>query len=466
MAKASPVPQLKLPKRFEILERDAKTSGIEIKDIVERVDAAADRIQTILRFVRDGGTGQFEVFYGDSGSGKTTFLRTLPKFFEGVSINIIPRTVRLIDIAEYIRGTKPVDPMLPLYVIDGRDNASVTPGEADDFFESLRLLFREAEGQVLVVWPMTKGDTAKLLAESAWKIGADSVAAVDTKGLYNFVGLDKSKYYSVANITAQSLTGDGLEAFSLPQVRVQPILQEVDTIGAFYARLEQESAKIRNQTWDLLKERTRPRVWIILAGDEVDSVDLTVTGLTQGRKTRVDIELLIDYLDDRSNEAAYLSEWRKRRSDIAFLMRTLDVRLLSLPPNAALSAVRCFGTEITKGALRKQSENREGCIDTLRKTWLYKSLLEEVGGASATLTYGRKPSKETEEEYRRVQQQAASNDKGLNKALGLAIKATLEADGYAAIEVTTEKRNIKGTFLQPDIQIKVSDAEVICIEPT
>ena len=64
-----------------------------------------------------------------------------------------------------------------------------------------------------------------------------------------------------------------------------------------------------------------------------------------------------------------------------------------------------------------------------------------------------------------MQKQAASDDKGLNKALGLAISASLESDGIKA-EVRTEKRSIGGTTLQPDIQIILSDADIICIEPT
>jgi len=77
-------PKLRLPKRFEALEREAKNTGADISQIVQRIDSATARIETLVRQVRDGGLGRFELFLGKSGSGKTTFFKTLGHFFEGI----------------------------------------------------------------------------------------------------------------------------------------------------------------------------------------------------------------------------------------------------------------------------------------------------------------------------------------------------------------------------------------------
>jgi hypothetical protein len=198
---------------------------------------------------------------------------------------------------------------------------------------------------VLVVWPVTKQDTCDGLREIAWEIGAESVVSLDTKGVYRFTGMPADKYLGVAETTAKSLNGDGLESFGISKQAAETLAVDAGTISKFYTRLEEESARIRGATWDILKEKIRPKVWVVLVGDDSKHVESTVIGLTQGRKTKVDIELLIDYLDDKKNEAIYLEEWRKRRTQVAFLMRTLDVRLLPLPPNAAVAAIRAFGTE-------------------------------------------------------------------------------------------------------------------------
>src|SRR5688572_5560775 len=84
--KSDTLPKLVLPKRFEILQQNSEEAGLDVKDIVQRVDAAAGRIDALLRRVHSSGGGLFEVFLGKSGSGKTTFLSTLPKFFERVVV--------------------------------------------------------------------------------------------------------------------------------------------------------------------------------------------------------------------------------------------------------------------------------------------------------------------------------------------------------------------------------------------
>ena len=70
-------PVLLLPKRYEALQEQAESKHASIAKIVYRVDDAATRVEDLLRQVRDGGIGRFEVFLGKSGSGKTTFFRTL-----------------------------------------------------------------------------------------------------------------------------------------------------------------------------------------------------------------------------------------------------------------------------------------------------------------------------------------------------------------------------------------------------
>jgi ABC-type Fe3+/spermidine/putrescine transport system ATPase subunit len=97
------VENLRLPKRYEALEREAQENEADLARIVHRVDAAAERVETLLRQVRDGGLGRFELFLGQSGSGKTTFFKTLTQFFDGTSVEYIPSNVPLIDIPDYIR---------------------------------------------------------------------------------------------------------------------------------------------------------------------------------------------------------------------------------------------------------------------------------------------------------------------------------------------------------------------------
>jgi hypothetical protein len=65
----------------------------------------------------------------------------------------------------------------------------------------------------------------------------------------------------------------------------------------------------------------------------------------------------------------------------------------------------------------------------------------------------------------RVQKNANKIDKKLNQALGKLIVKALESDNINA-KIEVEKQNIIGSNMQPDIQIKIDNKKVICLEPT
>ena len=109
----------------------------------------------------------------------------------------------------------------------------------------MRPLFREQVGQVVLIWPITATEEAKVIADAAWEIGRDSIVDVISHGLYSFAGLSKSQYYEVADLTVRNLIpSETLESFGLTEDKVQSQLALSDTIGEFYSRLEAESQKI------------------------------------------------------------------------------------------------------------------------------------------------------------------------------------------------------------------------------
>ncbi len=460
------LPKLVLPKRFEILEDEARARSVDVTQIVEKVESAAARIELLLRRVRDGGTGQFEVFYGETGTGKTTFLRTLPKFFHGVTITRISDEVALAEIPEFIRKRQAVrSKAMAIYIVDNRDNAKLLRDEAEEFCERLRVLFREPAGRVLVVWPVTRQATRDLLAQVAWATGGESVVSVDSRGAYEFQGLPKSRYYDVANLTVENLTGETLETFGVTRAETEDILIDSSTIGTFFALLEEYASATRERTWEILREKVKPKVWILVSGDDERYLEGTLARLSQGTKARIDIERILTHLDDPQKQANYLTEWRNRRKDVAFILRTLDVRILPVPPNVALAAVRGFGTAKIQGPLLKKTDRKDNCCETLMKSRLYKSILEDLGAAPQPHISGKPHGKKVADEYNRVQRTASITDKPLNRALGKALEYALRKDGFNH-SVVIEKRSLPGTTLQPDIQIIKDNGEIICLEPT
>jgi hypothetical protein len=461
------IPHLTLPRRYEKLEKAAREKNVDVTTIVVPVEREAQRVDTLLRYVRDGGTGQFEVFFGPTGSGKTTFLRTLPKFFANIAVTIIDRTTDLLAIPDRIakQGSVP-DPARQVYIVDERDNDRINQDDVEDFFERLRILFRRRAGEVLVIWPVTKQQLAEQLSKVAHAIGGDSLVPMDTKGLHTFQGVTKDKYYDVADITVQNLSGERLSAFGVSEDMAREAAREADTIGTYFSLLENKTSLLRAKTWSVLREKPRPRVWILVAGDQEQYLGSTVAQLVQGVRGEVDLDRILAYLDDARNTANYLREWRNRRQEAAFLLRTLDVRIIPLPPSVSLAAMRGFGSDAVRTKLNTRKITPDACHKIISRSRVYKMIVEALTGFPVSPAQNKRGYRTAAEEYSRIQQLASKQDKLLNHALGEALQHSLEVEGHQ-IEVLIEKRKISDTNLQPDIQILTArEGEIICLEPT
>jgi hypothetical protein len=461
------LPRLELPRRWELLRESAAAANVDPAEFVERVDTAADRIDRLLKRVSTGGGGLFEVVLGLSGSGKTTFLNTLPKFFERVRIQSFPREQELSALPAFIRRNfVPNDDAARIVIIDRRDNPTKEDlANARSMLSELLVTFREREGKALVLWPITDGDAATAIASSAWSVGRDSVVDAETRGVYRFEGIPKERYFSLADATSKSLTSDGLEAFGVTESVANEMLAECETISDFFGKVDRFADANREATWSVLKAKFQPHLWVVLAGDDGSALKGTVSALTQGLRSRVDIERITEAIDRPGKQPAYIADWKTRRGSLAQLLRAIDARLIDLPPNVVLAAVRSFGEDSLRALLKQPSTTLTQSKEAMRSSRLYKAILSEAKVDATQFAGFRETRRETKEEYLRIQASASNNDKPLNKALGALISACL-ADDAPALTVITEKRDMAESNLQPDIRIELSPGELICIEPT
>jgi hypothetical protein len=468
LSENNPIQQLDLPTRWEVLKERAKERGLEASEFVQPIDSAASHVDALLYRVRSNGIGAFEVVFGLSGSGKTTFVNTLGKFFGGVEIHEFPKERHLTELPQYIKSKYVPGPesTTRLFLISRRDNPSRQDiDEISQFFSDLVDFFRTPEGRVLILWTVTRANDADTIAAEAWQAGSDSVVSPETKGLFRFQGLDKVKYQGAADVAARSLSGDGLEGFGLDQNTINACLQDCDTISDFYGKLNAKAQIIRGQTWSVFKERIRPRLWIVVPANDPATIDSTVGSLTQGQRGRVDIDLLQEWVDDPNNTANYAVEWRKIRHKMAHLFRALDVRLFGMYPNATVAAVRAFGDQSIRDLLQTQSVAKKTARSTMRNTRLYKELLAELVGSP--VVYGGRGNikPDTHREYQRIQVAAEKRDSELNRALGALIVSCLIED-VPNSEVIVDQKSIKGIQLRPDVAVSIDGTDYVCIEPT
>lgn len=452
---------LTLPIRYENLDRTVEELGLNITDIIVKVDSAIEEINRLLQQINNGRNGKFKLFLGKSGQGKTTFLKTLDNFFSNIEVVPISRDVSLSEIPSYIKKELPEEKQ-PIFIIEDRDNPRESEEDLRTFFEEIRYQFRRDLHKILLIWPITDFSAANDINEIAIKVGNDSISSVDDC-IYAFDGLPKEKYYETADITSKSINaGKGLESYGITQNSSKEFVEESDTIGSFYSRLCDASLEKIENTNAYLKNKTNPKVWILLPGDQATEIDRTVKSLTTGVKYRIDIERILAYLDDESNLSAYLNKWRQKRNEAAFLLRQIDLRLFPVSPSLSLAAIRAYAPDEVKGVLKNKKCLKSKAVEEIEKSAFYRLLLND------SIVTDKSPPKtrvETALEYLRIQANASKNDKVLNKALGDALIDTFEKDKYKPI-INIEGKNIEGTNMKPDIHIRISDANVICLEPT
>lgn len=455
---------LLLPKRYEKLQDAANEHMADLAQIVRKVPDATARIELLMRQITNGGLGRFELLLGPSGSGKTTFLSTLPRFYSGAKITPLSDKLSLAEVAAEIKSLSATRIEGQIFVLLERDNPDIDETNLRNFFEELRKIFRLPGGEILIIWPITDTDSAKMISAMAWAVGSDSIVDQISRGLYNFTGLPKSAYFDVADITARSLNGgQGLEAFGLGTATAQAMVQQSGTISQFFGRLEAKSQELNNAFGDTLKERKLPSVWILVGGDDTRELSLTVANLTQGIEKRIDIDRMINVLDASDSTTGYLGDWRKRRNQIAFLLRHLDVRLFELTPNVAISAIRAFGDSTVTDKLKKKKDSAANASSAIQVARFFQLLAGIPSSTAATI---RPATAATADEYKRIQQMASKNDKLLNKALAACIERGLQ-DLDVKGSVTAEQRKLDPkSSLQPDIMIELADGRLICIEPT
>lgn len=460
--------KLELPKRWELLEQRAQAAGLDTGLFVERVDSAANRIDYLLQRVKTGGGGLFEVFYGLSGSGKTTFLKTLPKHFQQVRVSSFPKDKALSELPTFLHDMYvPGETSARIILVERRDNPSPQDMQSlSETFAELLEVFRDPKGAALVLWPVTREPSAHKIAEEAWITGRDSMTDTRSKGFYNFTGLPKERFYAVADATTRNLTGDGLETFGVTPEVARELLAGAETIADFFNSVDLYAEEQREKTWSVLKTKVRARLWVVLPGDVPSAIRSTVLSLTQGSRNRVDIELIAEFIDQPDDKAPlYVSDWKARRSAMAHLLRVIDLRLFELPPNVSLAAIRAYGDATVKAKLKQAATNLEDAKAAMRNSKLYKEIETEIGINKTPFASANRDVEETSNEYRRVQTAAAKGDKSLNKALGLLLAECLKEDA-PDIAVVSEKQSLPDCDLKPDIRLHLGGLDFVCIEPT
>ncbi len=144
------LPQLTLPTRWEHLEPKIVNIAVPIRTIIQHVTQAMNVIREIVEYIRTTSGCQVLIMRADTGSGKTTFLNTLPHYMQDIAFQIQTIDLQTLDETEFGKKLWNVslsDKAVNLIVLEGREKPeSITDKYIQIALANINRFSREKRG--------------------------------------------------------------------------------------------------------------------------------------------------------------------------------------------------------------------------------------------------------------------------------------------------------------------------------
>jgi DNA (cytosine-5)-methyltransferase 1 len=432
-----------LPDRFEGLHETAGKQ--DITKIILPVEYGINTIQDVYEEIDSSGRGSFLILLGNSGSGKTTFLRTLDLFIENVEILTISNEM---DIKESINKLSESNFELRIIVIEGRESIlDMSNVEVTVAIHAINSFIRSKKGRKsLVVWPCNNKDIVDNLVETSRTVGATSLLGLENT-YFIFGGPDKGQYVHIAKQTVELLNnGKTLLDFGITDDMAQNFVDKADTIGEYLkiinSAVRKNKSFVRN-----LKIKEHCKMWVIVLGQNEPSKD--VEALTKGEFLDADVQRLLV-----STEANVVQDLKKIPDKIALLSNYLDTKIIYVPIVDTLSIVRNYANEELKGNMKSKGMSLikdYKIAERLKNTELVRMIQMD------TKLMGKKGTTGTNSivAFGKLLEISETNDRLLNDAFG---RALLD-NGYID-EYSTEQNFGNGLTRRTDLLCKVNGNEL------
>jgi hypothetical protein len=409
--------ELFVPDRFEALR---SRGGVKLEAIVTPVSPALARIDERFKEMRASDRGGLMILRGDTGSGKSTFLDTVPLFRRDVRTD---RITFVESIGDALQRLGPANSPR-VVVLEGREAlGTVSDAVIEEGLHAVNSFIRSDAGkETLVVWPVNTNAMADNLARTAMALGGEALLG-ETGPVEVFGGPGQAQFVPIAERTVAALNeGASLGALGISEERAVALREGAETIGTYLGRIRTELLKNEQHVRGLVAAE-RCRVWtIVIAGNEPEG---DVAALTRGGYAYADVDRLLT-----ATGANIVADLKKSPEKLGILGTVLDARIVHMDMVAALAVCRTYGTP----ELHTAMQGRGMAISSDTKV-ADRILGSEIGlllqGRSlGTRKRGPKPGSNTVTAFENVAEIARTNDIMCNKALGEALVATGLVDGY------------------------------------
>lgn len=345
------IPRLVLPTRWEHLQPKIEDNSV-LKSIIRPVPQAMGVIRNIIEYLRTTGGCQVLVVRADTGSGKTTFLNTLPYYMQDVvfhtqTIDLQPLAEQ--EVTEALWSATALGEGINLVILEGREKPdSISDAYMQVVLANINRIARTKGVPLLFVIPTVEEQVARNWCDHGTRIGdlIPEQQLYEGSRWYNFPGVPKDKYVEIAEETVRSLNPpNSLYDFGVSSDDAKGWVDTAPTIGRFIETLANKISSTRSATTYGITGK-REHVWIVYCSPDLRHYDhtyLVIDGLVQDEKFRVSPAKLIPPTSDTPTSKHWRQspQWARLVASVNFL----DVRLINLPITSVVAAALAYGDD-------------------------------------------------------------------------------------------------------------------------
>lgn len=348
------IPALILPTRWEYLQQKLGDNDASIKTIIRPVPQAIRVVRDIIEYLRATGGCQVLIIRADTGSGKTTFLNTLPYYMSDVNIDAQTIDLQPIEARDFgvaLRRISLSNEAINVVILEGREKPeTVSDGYIQMVLADINRFARSAHKPLLFVIPTIEEAVARAWCDHGTRIGdlIPDQKLYEGSRWYTFPGVPREKFADVAAETVRTLNAPyTISDFGVGSDDIQNLALTAPTIGRFIETLANKisSRRSASRVSQSLSGK-REHVWVVFCGPDFRHFDhtyLVLDGLCHDEKLRVSPAKLVAP-DAQTSQAKHWRQgatWARLVATINFL----DVRVINLPITTVVAAALAHGNQ-------------------------------------------------------------------------------------------------------------------------
>jgi hypothetical protein len=348
---AGSIPTLILPNRWEYLQPKIEGRRVAVRTIIRPVQRAMIIIRNIISYLETTGGSQVLVMRADSGSGKTTFLNTLPDYMPDVQFNKQVIELENVEVDNFnpelqSRGT--ISDGINLFILEGREKPdSVNEKYVQVVLSNINRFARNQRVPIIFVIPTTDSNVARLWCEQGSTIGdlIPEGKLYEGSRWHEFIGIPKDQYIDITKETVEALNPNRTLFDYISPDEAKELVKTASTIGRYMEIIVTQVSGRRDQTRIVSRGR-REHVWIVYCSPDLRHRDHTyqvVDGLCADEYLRVSPIKLIPESANTPIERNWRQpeEWAKLIAAVRFL----DVRLVNLSVVTLVTSALTYGDD-------------------------------------------------------------------------------------------------------------------------